>query len=638
MTRLPLFRYLLSAVILLFSCVGLTNAQDDSSVESEPLPGLESFMDGLVNAQLKNSHIAGGTIGIVKDGKVLMAKGYGYADVKNRVPVSGEKTLFRPGSTSKLFTYTAVMQLAEQGKIDLNADANSYLTQFQIPDTFEKPIKVIDLLTHTAGFEEKFINMIVFDEKELVPMDQFLANGLPDRVRPVGQNSSYSNHAVAIAGLIVANVSGMSFDEYVEKNIFYPLGMNSTTFREPLPANLIDNMSNGYTYNPDTETYHQEKFEMVHMLAPAGSSSSTAADMAKFMIAHLNQGSYNGVSILQPETTAKMHSKLYSKNFGGHAMDYGFYETSYKGLDMIGHGGDLLFFHSDMYLLPEQNFGIFMSFNTADVGETRNIIITALLDEYFTQETEVPKSPADFASKVGNYVGEYQFMRHSSSDFTKSAGLLGGTLSVSPGEDNTLLIKPMGGRFAQVDDHLFVSVDLSSPDFSKITFNLDANGEADELYLLPFMHATKLGFFESPSTHQVFLIICAIAFVSILISAFRQRKKHVGVAKSQLLLPRLLAVVSGLNLFFLVFYGIAFSINYATLFAASSSAFIMIPIALTVLLVSLLVSIPLVYVTYVAWAKGEWHTRRRVAYTVVTVLVVLFLILMNYYNLIGYQY
>ncbi|WP_416307428.1 serine hydrolase domain-containing protein [Neptunicella sp. SCSIO 80796] len=638
MKRFAFFRTISQVLCALAGLSVYAVAQPQDSGTTEPMPGLESFIDGLVNAQLKNSHIAGGTIAIVKDGQVLMAKGYGYADVKNKVPVSGETTMFRPGSTSKLFTYTAVMQLVEQGKIDLNADANTYLTQFQIPATFEKPVKVVDLLTHTAGFEEKFINMIVFDEKELVPTADFIANTLPERVRPVGQNSSYSNHAVAIAGLIVANVSGMSFDEYVEKNIFQPLGMNSTTFREPLPANLIDNMSNGYTYDPDSETYHQEKFEMVHMLAPAGSSSSTAADMAKFMLAHLNNGSYNGVSILQADTAKKMHSSLYSKNFGGHAMAYGFYQTSYKGLDMIGHGGDLLYFHSDMYLLPEQNFGIFMSFNTADTGETRNIVITSLLDEYFTKQVDVPKSPDNFASKVQNYVGEYQFMRHSSSDFTKSAGLMGGTLSVSAGEDNTILIKPLGGRFAQVNDHLFVSTDFNSPDFSKVTFNLDKNGVADEIYLLPFMHATKLGFFESPSTHQIFLAICAIAFISILVSAFRQRKKHADISKSQLMLPRLLSVVSGLNLFFLVFYAIAFAINYQSLFASSAAAWVMVPIALTLLLVSLLVSIPLVYVTYTAWARGEWNTKRRVAYTLVTVLVVIFLFLMNYYNLIGYKY
>ncbi|NVK57629.1 MAG: serine hydrolase [Alteromonadaceae bacterium] len=639
MKRFLTFRYVTHVLCVLIGLFSLSASAQTQQAESEPLPGLESFMDGLMNAQLKSSHIAGGTVSIVKDGKVLLAKGYGYADVDKRKPVSGEKTLFRPGSTSKLFTYTAVMQLVEQGKINLDDDANIYLSQFQIPDTFDEPVTVRDLLTHTAGFEEMFINMIVFDEKELEPMADFLKNTLPERVRPAGKNSSYSNHGVAIAGLIVANVSGESFNEYVENHIFKPLGMRSTSFREPLPANLIDDMSVGYAWDEASQTYIGQKFEMVGKLGPAGSSSSTAADMAKFMLAHLNNGSFNGTQILSPATTNLMHTPLYSKDYGGNAMAYGFYETSYKGLRMVGHGGDLIYFHSDLYLLPEEGFGIFMSFNTADTGDTRNIVITSILDEYFTDKHITPPvSPESFEQEVANYAGEYQFMRHSSSDMTKVAGILGGTLTVSAGDNNTLLISPMGGKFAQVNDNLFVTVDYNSPDFSKVTFEVDQNGEAVEMYLLPFMHAKKLGFFEKSSTHQLLIGALLIGYLSVFVSAYRQRKQQKGLPAQQRLLPRMLLAVGVINILFIILFTLAFALNYPTLFATSAGAFVLIPLSLTLMLVSVVATLPLIYATYLAWANGYWTLKRRISYTLVSVLTLLFVLLAYYYNLIGYYY
>lgn len=631
----------LTYFVCIYLCSGglsLINAQEDTMISSEPLTGLEQFVDGLMTAQLKNNHIAGGTISIVKDGKVLLAKGYGYSDIKNMVPVSGASTLFRPGSTSKLFTYTAIMQLVEQGKIDLNADVNTYLTKFKIPTTFEEPIRVINLLTHTGGFEEKIIDLISFDGENLVSMADTLPGHMPERVRPVGQNASYSNYAVALAGHIVELVSGMSFSEYTDKYIFKPLEMNSTTFVEPLPERLIKNMSNGYTFDETTHSYKKEKFEIIHSFGPAGASSSTASDMAKFMLAHLNGGSLNGVSILKPQTVRKMHSKVYSKYYGGHSMAHGFYESSYKGLEMIGHGGDTMYFHSDLHLLPEKDFGVFMSFNTAVVGEVRNTTITAILDQYFTKDQGVTKSKTNFSENAYKYVGEYQFLRYSSSDFTKSINLTGGNLQVFSGEDNTLVVQPLGGKYVQVNENLFVSVDNTSADFSKLTFHLDENGIADEIYLLPFMHAKKLGLLEKPSVHQLFLLLCIVGFIAMLINAFRQRKQQKNLPNDQIMLPRLLSLVSGINLLFLIVFITSFVINMKTLFSSSEPAFVFMPISFTILIIAVLVSIPLVYFTYISWAKAYWNTKRRVSYTLITILSIAFLLLMNFYNLVGFKY
>src|SRR5215510_5234194 len=179
---------------------------------------VESFLDGIVPLQLKRNDIAGATIAVVKDGKLLFAKGYGYADVKNKKPVSAAETLFRPGSISKLFTWTAIMQLFEQGKLDLDRDVNTYL-DFKIPDAFGKPITLKNIMTHTPGFEEQVKDLFNINSSS-PDLGQYLKTHIPARVYPPGTVPAYSNYATALAGYIVQRVSGRPFEEYVAENIF----------------------------------------------------------------------------------------------------------------------------------------------------------------------------------------------------------------------------------------------------------------------------------------------------------------------------------------------------------------------------------------------------------------------------------
>src|SRR5215208_847570 len=210
---------------------------------------VEAFLDGLVPLQLKNADIAGATISIVKDGKLLFAKGYGYADVEKKKPVSPQETLFRPGSISKLFTWTAVMQLFEQGKLDLDRDVNDYL-DFKIPDAFGKPITLKNILTHTPGFEEQIKDL--FTDSGTPNLGQYLKTHIPARIYPPGTVPAYSNYATALAGYIVQRVSGRPFDDYIAENIFGPLRMTHSTFAQPLPSSLSSLMSGGYRLGSDS--------------------------------------------------------------------------------------------------------------------------------------------------------------------------------------------------------------------------------------------------------------------------------------------------------------------------------------------------------------------------------------------------
>jgi CubicO group peptidase (beta-lactamase class C family) len=152
-------------------------------------PGeMEAFVDGFVGGELEAYEVAGLTVAVVKDGQLFFAKGYGWADVERRVPVDAEQTLFRPGSVSKLLTWTAVMQLAEQGKLDLDADVNTYLTQFKIPATYEAPITLRHVLTHTVGLEDGGIGYLMARRRDqIVPLARSLAAHQPARVRPVAR-------------------------------------------------------------------------------------------------------------------------------------------------------------------------------------------------------------------------------------------------------------------------------------------------------------------------------------------------------------------------------------------------------------------------------------------------------------------
>src|SRR6185503_254232 len=191
---------------------------------------VESFLDGLVPLQIAKDNIAGATISVVKDGKLLFAKGYGYADVKNKKVVSAQGTLFRPGSISKLFTWTAVMQLFEQGKLDLDKDVNTYL-DFKIPDAFGKPITLKNIMTHTPGFEEQIKDLFTVGNSK-PDLGQYLKTHIPGRVFPPGTVPAYSNYATAVAGYIVERVSGRPFEEYVAENILKPLKMTHSTFTQ----------------------------------------------------------------------------------------------------------------------------------------------------------------------------------------------------------------------------------------------------------------------------------------------------------------------------------------------------------------------------------------------------------------------
>src|SRR6266481_5243741 len=339
----------------------------------------ETFLDALIPSQLRNRNIAGAVVSVVKDGQVLFQKGYGYADVENKKPVLPDQTLFRPGSISKLFTTTAVMQLVEQGKLDLDRDVTDYI-DFAIPKTYPEPITLRRLLTHTAGFEETLKNLFVANESSLKPLGTYLANQMPARIFPPGKVPSYSNYGFTLAGYIVERISGEKFERYVDNHILKPLRMTSSTFDQPLPPQLAPQMSKAYL----NASKKPRDFEFVQA-APAGALSTTAADMTRFMLAFLRDGSVDGVAILKPETVRQMETRQFELNPMICGLGITFMEYWTNPLRAIGHGGETVYFHSDMVLIPDAHVGYFISYNSLgkNVGGGRGEILRAFMNRYF---------------------------------------------------------------------------------------------------------------------------------------------------------------------------------------------------------------------------------------------------------------
>jgi CubicO group peptidase (beta-lactamase class C family) len=488
---------------------------------------LEAYLNGMMPAQLAREDVAGAVIAVVKDGHVLFAKGYGFSDVVKRTPVTPDSTLFRPGSISKLFTWTAVMQLVEQGKLDLDKDINEYL-DFKIPPAFGKPVTLRNTMTHTAGFEEIAKDLFVADAQHMQNLERYLKQHTPERIFPPGVVPAYSNYAVAMAGYIVQRVSGKPFEQYVAENIFIPLDMKRTTFVQPLPEDMKSMMSTGYT----KASAKPKSFEFVEAF-PAGSVSTTAKDMSNFMIAHLQDGKFGDKQILRPETAKLMHSRVFGSDDRLSGMAHGFYEESRNGHRIIGHGGDTQYFHSDLHLIPDANVGFFVSYNSAGKGEVspRSILFEGFLDRYFPFTPPAPEKIADSKADAAAISGLYKVSRRAESSFLRLLTLVG-EAKVFANPDGTISVDPLKGangelrKFEEISPFLYREVN----DQNHVAFKKDSNGEWQFQLDWPIFIFQKASFQENKYFNYSFLFFgLGVVLLTILLwPVAAMIRKHYG--------------------------------------------------------------------------------------------------------------
>ena len=455
-------------------------AASAAHAQSKPTPEqLARFFDRTVPALMEQHHVVGVVVGVTDGSETLFSGGYGNANLRDDTPVDPKTTLFRGGSISKLFTWTALMQLEEQGKLDLDDPVEKYL-DFELPDTFEEPIRIIDLMNHTPGFEDRLIGLFVLDANLKQTLEQSVKQNIPRRVRPPGVEVSYSNYGTMLAGYIVERVSGMSYEDYVKSRILDPLGMTRSTFVQPLPPNLAEHMATGYTYR--SGEFVPESFEIVNG-APAGALSTTAEDMLRFYRAYLNEGRLGDARILRADTVRRMRQPTFRQDARASGTAYGFFEFSYGELRGYGHGGDTMYFHSDSAYLPREDLAYFVSTNTA----TGMLLVRELM-ENLSREFFPAATGRQLAARAGlnpdlrEYTGFFAMNRRSESDPTQ---IMGGVTFVKPrisenrdGLWIASMLEPEGSLYVPVERDIFQQADGQM----RIVFLRNDRGQVHSLY------------------------------------------------------------------------------------------------------------------------------------------------------------
>lgn len=594
---------------------------------------LEAFLDGLMSAQMDGHDVAGATVAVVRGGQLLFAKGYGWADVDERTPVDPSRTLFRIGSVTKLFTWTAVMQLVERGELDLDTDVNTYL-DFRIPDTYEEPITLRHVLTHTPGFEDDSRDLFTEDPGAMVPTGEWVASHVPARVRPPGTYSSYSNYATALAGHIVESVSGVPYDEYVERNIFEPLGMRNSTTRQPLPEALAPQMSQGYRFAGGR--FRPEPFEIVLGAGPAGSMSSTATDMARFMLAHLGGGELEGQRILSAETAQRMHARAFGHDDRVNGFALGFYEKSRPGVRVIGHGGDTQWFHTDLALIPSENLGVFVSYNTASGAELSfGPFLEAFLDHYYPVSPE-PVEPGEEAREQAQRVaGEYTFNRRSLTTFQKAMGLVSSTRVAAEEDGSIVFASPFGDiRLVPVEPLLY----REALGHGLLAFREDADGEVTHAFLgvAPMMALERVPWNESAILHRILLGLTVLVFACTVVAAIRRwwrTRRGVTLPGDDLPGRKTLATMALANVAFIV--ALALLASDPLMMLSGPMTGLKAALALPVL--GLLLALGAAFFSVRQWRERAGTTGARLRYASVVVLALVFAWSLNAWNLLGWR-
>lgn len=614
------------------------DVQEALTVPDAPA-ALGEFLDDFFAERLPAHHIPGAVFVWVRDGRVVLSRGYGVANLEHDSPVDPETTAFRVGSVSKLFTAVAVMTLVERGVLDLDADVNEVLTWFQVPGGVDAPVTLRHLLTHTAGFDERLVGMGAPPGEKARPLREYLAERLPDRVWPPGRVHSYSNHGFALAGLAVENASGKRFSTYVEEAILRPLGMTRSSF-EPGPA-LLAELATGYSWDGTRNVANRYADSNI---APAGQLVSTGRDMARFMIALLQDGGLGESRIVGPATAREMYATHFTPDPRLPGVGLSFFHRERNGTVSLEHGGDLSGFASLLYLVPEHDLGFFMSANGDAGAFLREELIGALMDRTFPVERHAPVSASpELIAEAGELAGRYRWNRYSRDAFTKLLALEV-SLDVDAAAGLTLrlplnVISPL--RFHPVEPGLYRAVDGDQ----LLSFRRDARGEPAEIFVALFgmpLTAERLDWYETGPVQLGTLLVCALVFVSAALwpLAALVRRLRGRATSPQPRAARVSRWVLGLAAACFVAFPIAAGVGasghlisdwmhtvptgfIAGLALATSGAALAAP---TPLLAAL------------AWVRGWWSIPGRIHYSLASAAALVFAAQLHYWNLLGLRY
>ncbi|MEO3789335.1 serine hydrolase [Nonomuraea sp. B10E15] len=627
---------LAGAVIL---TAGQATASASPVTPMTDLPGLAEMVDRIVPEQLAKERIPGAAVVVVSGGRTVLAKGYGVADVATRRPVDPRRTGFFTGSLAKLFTATAALQLVDDGKLDLRADVNRYLTTFKIKNTFPgRPVALEHLLTYTAGFDDDIVGLAEADAEDVGSLRDSLAGRQPRRVRPPGTRVAYDNYGMALAGHLVEAASGQPYAEYVEQHVLEPLGMNATSLAVPHAAALDAALAGAY--RPSAEGYATVKGQYGPW-APTGTGPvSTPADMGRFMLAHLSDDPRMGENVAR-----RLREQHYAQDPRIPGMGYAFEQRSRNGHRLVYKDGEVPGHHNVMALLPEQDLGIYVVYNGDGVGQVAGwsgqSLVNQIIDQYFPL---LPAgTPAVSGGDMTRYAGTYRSTRTSRTSLMKVSALFA-TPSVQANTDGTLTttgLSPDPERTTQhwvpIGPGLFQERDGQA----KIAFDDEGTLSSS---MNPSEALEKLAWSEEPMLHMVLLgssaLVFVLAFLTLPITALVRvlRGRSRPGARPQPAGARVARLMAWITAALVTVFvgGIAMTmsdpnvvIELTTLYAPRLAV---LPIVATA---GLVLSVLVACCAVAAWVKGWWGRPGRLCYTALALAGVMFFKMAMTYNLLA---
>ncbi len=619
-----------SIVFVLAIFLVFINPAACKGLEAEQLEDMRNFIDDFFFKALDKGDIPGAAVVAVYDGDLFFSGGYGYADLENQVKIAPSETVFFVESVSKSFTANAMLHLADKGAIDLESDVNNYLSSFQLPDIYAQPITIADLLVHTGGFDDTDIGAYAKSEEEVIPLKQYLLTNMPGRVMPPGEVVSYSNHGYALAGLIIEEVSGISYIDYMDQEILSPLMMDSSSFI--LSDQMESRLAKPYIF-------HNDQFQSVtflyHNYTPAGALKATAEDMANFIVMHLQGGKFKEEQILSAGMLSKMHEQQFKNHPSLPGWTYGFYEKNLNGQRIIMHGGANRLGHSSkLLLIPEKQLGFFLASNTFNPDLRENFIVE-FMDQFFPADKDIdlPVMLPINTEADGEIAGNYYSTRQSRNNIEKII-LLMGQFTVQVEDDYLRLTYPQNFRspesWYKVEPMLFQNIN----DQSLMAFRENEKGETTYMFIGQEAYE-RLPWHANPQLNLVLLLTLIIGHLSIIVRWPIIYRKHKNKINSITALKKSFFTswaLAALNILFLVCVLIVF-LNYQVELAYGIP--LLIRILFLVPFAALILTVLSIKSCFLLWSGKYLSLSFRLHHTVFTICALGFIIFLYYWNLIG---
>lgn len=455
---------------------------------------LASTVEQRVEEHLDEYDIPGATVAVVDQGDVTLTAGYGVADETTGRPVEAT-TSFRIGSLSKPVVWTAIGRLIANGDLDADTPVSTYLDDDLC--SWSDPVTLAHLATHTGGFATTNEGLWYGSPSAVDPLPTVLERSMPSQIHPPGTRGVYSNHGVGLAGQVLAAVAGEPFPDAMDRLLFEPAGMTRSSFHQPLPADIRAEHAAGHHAREAERPYEGVG------VAPAGAMSASARDMATFMQLHVQGGVLDGAQVLDPATVDSIQRQWFTHDEALSGMTLGFVERRKGDVRALTHNGATPQFQSTMLMIPDQDVGVFVSFNSDRGEEPRDEMQKELLADLLPA-TETP-DPVDEPTPGAALDGTYQVL--GTPETTRDAliqEVFATTIDVSA-DTGALTLDALDGRWVEIEPLVFEHVETGR----RLAFDR-TDGEITYLYIggTPTALAHKNG--TDPVQYHLAVLLVAV--------------------------------------------------------------------------------------------------------------------------------